>query len=136
MTTTKDDVQTTSPAQELAQNTDSDMDLLHGLAAIDDRDLSADEIKAEMQAAMIRELRSLLARCETGEVIGMMLFAEIPDAKDPEKLTVHATQICSPFSIARIALAMRSQGRQIIGDLERFVDASINDDDTTTPTTN
>ena len=136
MTTTKDDVQTTSPAQELAQNTDSDMGLLHGLAAINDRDLSADEIKAEMQAAMIRELRSLLARCETGEVIGMMLFADIPDAKDPEELTVHATQMGSPFSIARIALAMRSQGRQIIGDLERLVDASINDDDTTTPTTN
>lgn len=134
MTTTKDDVQTTIPAQELAQNTDSDMDLLHGLAAIDDSDLLDDEIKAEMQAAMIRELRSLLARCETGEVTGMMLLAEIPDAKDPEKLTVHATQMGSPFSIARIALAMRSQDRRIIGDLERFVDFSTND--TTPPTTN
>lgn len=134
MTTTKDDVQTTSPAQELAQNTDSDMDLLHGLAAIDDRDLQDGEIKTEMQAAMISELRNLLALCETGEVIGMMLFAEIPDEKAPEKLTVHATQIGSPFSIARIALAMRSQDRRIIGDLERFVDFSTND--TTPPTTN
>ena len=134
MTTTKDDAQTASGAQELAQNTDSEMTLLRDLAAIDDRDLQDGEIKTEIQAAMISELRNLLALCESGEVIGMMLFAEIPDAKAPEKLTVHATQIGSPFSIARIALAMRSQERRIIGDLERFVDFSTND--TTPPTTN